>query len=306
MTPLLPVVTSVLFWVAAMCLVAGVAVVGPRRLYGVGENLVPYLRESRREVAALLVVLVVSGIGRPALQSISEVLGLRLTSLIFDLEGNFVAWLQGTFQSPQLTLYFSSVYVFGYAFLLVFPFIAYAALPESTTLKRLIVAYALNYAIGLVLYTVVLAYGPRNVMPDAVTSLLYTFNPEFRTLTAEVNVETNVFPSLHTSLSVTVAAFAALTHGQYPRWTPIAWWIAGSVVVSTMYLGIHWLTDVVFGTALALGCVYLSYRYVDAVEDRDRSAADRNATDQSAADRNTPDQNADDGTVEEPAEGGSA
>ena len=263
MSPLLSIVTSVLFWVTAMCLVAGVVIVGPRRLYGVGGNLVPYLRDSRREVAALLVVLVVSGVGRPALQSVSEVFGLRLTGAIIALEGDFVPWLQGTFQSPRLTLYFSSVYVFGYAFLLVFPFLAYAALSEPKTLKRLIVAYTLNYAIGLVLYTVVLAYGPRNVMPDLVTSLLYTFNPDFQTLTGEVNVETNVFPSLHTSLSVTVAAFAALTHDRYPRWTPVAWWIAGSVVVSTMYLGIHWLTDVVFGTALALGCVYAACRYVN-------------------------------------------
>ncbi|MFC5277494.1 phosphatase PAP2 family protein [Halorubrum rubrum] len=267
MSPLLSILTSVLFWVTAMCLVAGVAIVGPRRLYGIGENLVPHLRESRREVAALLVVLAVSGVGRPALQSVSEVFGLRLTGAILALEGGFVAWLQGTFQSPRLTLYFSSIYVFGYAFLLVFPFLAYAALPKPTTLKRLIVAYTLNYAIGLVLYTVVLAYGPRNVMPDLVTSLLYTFNPNFQTLTGEVNVETNVFPSLHTSLSVTVAAFAALTREEYPAWTPIAWWLAGSVVVSTMYLGIHWLTDVVFGTALALGCVYAAYRYVDPTEE---------------------------------------
>ena len=266
-TPILSVVTSVLLWVAAMCLVVGVVVVGPSGLYRVGKNLLPHVRESRRETVALLVVLFVSGISRPALQSISAVFGLRLTSTILIVEGGFVSWIQGTFQDPQLTLYFSSVYVFGYAFLLVFPFIAYAALPDATVVRRLIVAYTLNYALGLVVYTLVLAYGPRNVMPDAVTSLLYTFNPDFQTLTGQVNVETNVFPSLHTSLSVTVAVFASLTHGTYPRWTPIAWWIALSVVVSTMYLGIHWLTDVVCGTALALGCVYVSYRYVDAVEE---------------------------------------
>ena len=263
MSPLLSIVSRVLLWVTAMCAVVVVAVVGPRRLYAAANNLIPYLRETRTEVVALLVVLLVSALGRDTLQMVSEVAGLRLTGAIYALEGGFVAWLQSTFASPRLTLFFSSVYVFGYTFLLVFPFIAYAALPESTTLKRVVVAYALNYAIGLVVYTAVLAYGPRNVMPDAVTSLLYTFEPNYQTLVAEVNENTNVFPSLHTSLSVTVALFAIRTREEYPGWTAIACPLAAAVVVATMYLGIHWLTDVIGGILLAVGCVSLSSRFVD-------------------------------------------
>ncbi len=263
MTPLLSVVSRVLLRVTAMCAVAGVAVVGPRRLYAAAGNLIPYVREARTEFATLLVVLLVSAFGRDTLQTVSEVAGLRLTGTIYAMEGGFVAWIQSTFASPRLTLFFSSVYVFGYTFLLVFPFIAYAALPESTTLKRVVVAYGLNYAIGLVVYTTVLAYGPRNVMPDAVTPLLYTFEPTYQTLVAEVNENTNVFPSLHTSLSVTVALFAVRTREEYPGWTAIACPLAAAVVVATMYLGIHWLTDVVGGTLLAVGCVSLSSRFVE-------------------------------------------
>jgi len=117
------------------------------------------------------------------------------------VEGNFVvAWVQATFGSPELTVYFSAVYVYGYVFLLAFPFLAYLALPRTTTLKRLVVAYALNYAIGLVLYTVVLAYGPRNVMPDMVTPLLFTHNPGIMALTGEINEATNVFPAAHVAV----------------------------------------------------------------------------------------------------------
>ena len=209
-------------------------------------------------------MLLVSAVSRSSLQTISELFGLRLTGFIWALEGNFVQWLQQTYATPELTMYFSSVYVYGYAFLLTFPFLAYLALSKTTTLKRLLVAYAFNYAIGLVLYTVVFAHGPRNL--DVGASLLYTYNPSFSALTSEVNETTNVFPSLHTSLSVTVAAFAVLTRDEYPLWVPIAAWLAGSVVIATMYLGIHWLTDVIGGTALALGCVYLSYWIVDSAD----------------------------------------
>jgi membrane-associated phospholipid phosphatase len=230
-------------------------------------ELAPRLWSVRRSVGVLVAVLVASAIGRGALQTVSELFGLRLTGLIYAIEGDFVAWVQATFVAPELTVYFSSIYMYGYVFLLVFPFVAYLALPETTALNRLIVAYALNYSIGLVIYTVVFAHGPRNLMPDMVTSLLFTYNPDFMALTSEVNEAANVFPSLHTSLSVTVASFAVLTREEYPRWTPVALWLATSVVLATMYLGIHWLTDVVGGVALALGSVYLSYRLVDAEGD---------------------------------------
>ncbi|WP_128904861.1 phosphatase PAP2 family protein [Halorubrum amylolyticum] len=263
MNPLLSVVSSLVLWVGSALLAASVAIIRPRRLYALWNDLGDRLWEIRRPLAALVVVLLASAVGRSSLQTISGLFGLRLTWAIYALEGNFVAWVQATLGSPQLTMYFSSVYVYGYVFLLAFPFLAYLALPRTTTVKRLIVAYALNYAIGLVLYTVVLAHGPRNVMPEMVTSLLFTHNPEFMALTGEVNEPANVFPSLHTSLSVTVGTFAVLTRREYPLWTPIAAWLATSVVIATMYLGIHWLTDVIGGIALALGAVSLSYRLVD-------------------------------------------
>jgi membrane-associated phospholipid phosphatase len=263
MSPFLSVVTSVVLWVGAALIVAGPAIIGPRRLAELRGDIGSRLWRVRRPAAGLVAVLLVSAVGRSALQTVSELFGLRLTALIYAIEGDFVAWVQAMFVTPELTVYFSGIYVYGYVFLLSFPFVAYLALPDATTLKRLIVAYALNYSIGLVIYTVVYAHGPRNLTPDMVTSLLFTYNPEFMTLTSEVNEAANVFPSLHTSLSVTVAAFAVLTRGEYPRWTPVALWLSTSVVLATMYLGIHWLTDVVGGVALALGSVYLSYRIVD-------------------------------------------
>jgi|AntRauTorckE6833_2_1112554.scaffolds.fasta_scaffold02194_7 membrane-associated phospholipid phosphatase len=284
MSWLLSVLGSVVLWVGGGLLVAGAVIIGPSRLRGLRGNLVSRLSDSKRELVALGVVLVASAVGRSSLQTVSELFGLKLTGFIWALEGNFVEWFQQTYASPELTAYFSWVYVYGYAFLLAFPFVAYLALSRTETLKRLLIAYALNYAIGLVIYTVVFAHGPRNL--DVGASLLFTHNPDFSALTSQVNEATNVFPSLHTSLSVTVAAFAVLTRREYPLWTPIALWLSTSVVIATMYLGIHWLTDVIGGIVLALGCVYLSYRYVDADDaEADTIGADTIGADDADADR---------------------
>jgi membrane-associated phospholipid phosphatase len=263
MTPFLSVVASVAAWVGAMLVAASLAVVGPARLREAWPGLRDRIWDARRAIAFLCVVLLASAVGRGSLQTVSRLFGLQATALIYGLEGGFVAWVQATFAAPPLTAYFSWVYVYGYAFLLSFPVIAYLALPRTTALRRVLVAYALNYGIGLALYTLVFAYGPRNVMPDMVTPLLFTNRPDVMLLASEVNVNTNVFPSLHTSLAVTVGTFAVLTREEYPRWTPLAVPLSLSVVVATMYLGIHWLTDVVAGFALAFGCVALAYRLVD-------------------------------------------
>ena len=274
MSPLLSVLTSVAAWVATLLTVASLAVIGPARLRAAWGGLRERIWDARRAVALVCVVLFASAVGRPALLGVSELLGIQATALIYGLEGGFVAWVQATFASPPLTAYFSRVYVYGYAFLLAFPVIAYLALPRTTTLRRLLVAYAFNYGIGLTLYTIVFAHGPRNVMPDMVTPLLFTNQPDVILLASEVNEASNVFPSLHTSLSVTVGTFAVLTREEYPRWTAVAVPLALSVVVATMYLGIHWLTDVVAGFALAFGCVALAYRLVDARDGPVKSSDD--------------------------------
>ncbi|PSQ57648.1 inositol phosphorylceramide synthase [Halobacteriales archaeon SW_8_68_21] len=267
MTPFLSVLTSVVAWVAAMSAVASAVVIGPARLRAAWGGLRERIWDVRQAAAVLGVVLIASAVGRLWLLDISRLFGLQATAIIYGLEGGFVAWVQATFVTPELTAYFSRVYVYGYAFLLLFPVVAYLALPRTTALRRLLVAYALNYGIGLVVYTLVFAHGPRNVMPEMVTPLLFANHPDVMSLTSEVNVNSNVFPSLHTSLSVTVGTFAVLTREEYPRWTPVGVWLALSVVIATMYLGIHWLTDVVAGFALAFGSVFLAHRFVDSRSD---------------------------------------
>ncbi|SIR71672.1 phosphatase PAP2 family protein [Natronorubrum thiooxidans] len=195
-------------------------------------------------------------------------IGVHMTEVIRKIEGEFVLIFQEV-ATPQLTAYFSFIYIYGYTFLLVFPVMAYFALSDTKMFRRLLTAYAFNYAIGLVLYALVIAYGPRNVLPELIASsgsgtstMLYDHSPEFKYLTREVNRNVNVFPSLHTSLSATVGIFAYLTRSSYPKWLPVAIVLAVSVIISTMYLGLHWGIDVLAGLALASFCVALSCRIV--------------------------------------------
>lgn len=219
-------------------------------------------RRNARTVATpalvLGVVLAANGIIRDVGVELSWLIGVNVTGYLYGLEGRFVAHLQ-SLATPELTAYFSFVYVFGYLFLLTFPLSAYALHDDARPLYTTLVAYSLNYGFGLGCYVLFVAYGPRNFMPELVDSLLYTSWPQAQLLTSSVNVNTNVFPSLHTSLAVTVALVASRFR-EYPRWLPLAWFLAASITVSTMYLGIHWLTDVVAGVVLAAASVAIASR----------------------------------------------
>jgi len=258
-TELLELSARVLAVVALLISVTAFLVIGPARLREMRDRLRPRLRAAGPSIAVLAVVLLLNSYIRDISDDLSWLIGINITGAIFAVEGTFVAQLQ-TLAVEPLTMYFSFVYVYGYAFLLIFPLLAYLALSDQQPLRLLTVAYILNYTIGLVCYLVFIAYGPRNFMPDLIDPLLYTNWPQSQVLTSEVNRNTNVFPSLHTSLAATVAILARRTRDAYPYWYPLAVVGAASVAVSTMYLGIHWGIDVLAGLALGAGSVVAARR----------------------------------------------
>jgi membrane-associated phospholipid phosphatase len=228
-------------------------VVGPDRLWTALNDLPDRLRMAARPIGLLVAVLAINSQVRTTGVDLSWIIGYNITQLLYSIEGTVVATLQSAVPG-WLTLYFGYVYVYGYAFLLVFPLLAGLVAAERRYLRHTAFAYIINYTIGMFCYLLFVSYGPRNYA--IVEPLLFDMLPRFQLLTSQVNANTNVFPSLHTSLSVTVALLAIRDHETFPKWTPVAVVLAVSIVLSTMILGIHWATDVVAGTVLAVFSVW--------------------------------------------------
>lgn len=242
--------------------VTALVVVGWRRIVHLRTDYRSTARAAFPSLAALAGVLAINSVVREIGVNISWLVGWNITGSIYAIEGDLIPAVQ-SLAHPWLTTYFSLIYVYGYVFLLVFPLVAYLFLDDMEWFRTTATAYALNYAIGLGMYLVFVAYGPRNLLPDLTEPLLYTNWPTSQFLVSEVNANTNVFPSLHTSLSATVIVLALLTRRDYPLWVPIATLVGGSVMISTMYLAIHWGTDVVAGIVLGVACVPLARRILE-------------------------------------------
>jgi membrane-associated phospholipid phosphatase len=251
MIPLLPEISVV---VTVLTVAGAVTIVGLDRIWEFRTEAADRLFYIFPYILLLVAVLIFNSVLRSVGPTISWLLSWQITDEIFALEGEFVAVLQ-SYANPAATVYFSYTYIYGYILLLVFPVIAYLVMDDDRPVREAILSYALNYVIGVICYVLFIAYGPRNLMPDIVDQLLYLHWPESNLLTSEINSNVNVFPSLHTSLAVTVVLLAYRTREEYPAWLPISAVLALSVVISTMYLGIHWLTDVIAGVGLACLCV---------------------------------------------------
>jgi membrane-associated phospholipid phosphatase len=266
------VVGQLVLVVLSLLAITSAVVVGRERLVQTRRSFRDRFAAIAPYVGLLAIVLVANKIARDIGPDLSWIIGFRITGRLHQADGlllwplypndtpQVVVWIQ-SMATPELTAYFAFIYVYGYVFLLIFPLVAYFALSRPEPLRRTMVAYGANYLIGVFCYILFIAYGPRNLIADQAEGLLYSQYAQYQFVTDAVNDETNVFPSLHTSMAVTAALLAWTTRDEYPLWVPISAAFAVSVVISTMYLGIHWATDVIFGILLAWVSVKIGTRF---------------------------------------------
>jgi len=256
---LVSILTKVVLVVGTLVAVAALAIVGPQRLAALRREWLARLRGALPYALVLAGVLLANSRFRTFAEDLSWIVGVEITATIYAIEGDLVPWIQSV-ASPSLTAFFSAAYVYGYVFVLVFPLVAYLALEDPRPFRETCLAYAYNYGIGLLLYVLFIAYGPRNLLPEMVESLMYTTWPESQLLTSQVNTNTNVFPSLHASLSTTVVLLAYRTRRTYQRWLSLSAGLAVAIMLSTLYLGIHWGLDVLGGIGLGAASVAVAVR----------------------------------------------
>ena len=260
--------TSLLVALVIRVLIATVLLLGISTLLIVGPTQLRsvFRRGIGRQVRRTLPYFVFLGIVLGSMATLRSVgsdlswrVGFELGSVLYDVEGGTIVLAVQSI--PNAKLFFAVVYVLGYVYLLSFPFLAYFLSTDLRPFRTLSLAYAFNYVVGVILYIAFVAYGPRNYYNLGAAEVLYNTWPKSQLLTSMVNTNTNVFPSLHSSVSTTIAIMAVKTRDRYPLWTPIAVVLAASVCLSTMYLAIHWATDVVAGIALAFLSVWFAERY---------------------------------------------
>lgn len=188
-------------------------------------------------------------------QDLTRSLRIDFTPVLFEFEGTATAWVQ---QTLSLGLSFKPfTWLLALAYWILFPALlfgsahAYDRLDDAPRLKMTAYVYALNYLFCLpfyILFPVVepWAYSPANVVAlsdhHMTGSLIDILRP--------MSGLDNCFPSYHTSLTVSLVLIAL---SGTPRAFARAATASGALILlSTVYLGFHWVLDLL--TGVIAGC----------------------------------------------------
>lgn len=195
--------------------------------------------------------------------TIIKVFGLDIntnyTKYIMMIEGDIVHHFQ-SFATPTLTIIMGFVYLMIFSFLLIFTFVILIYTKNLTTLEEFTIAYIITYLVAFPFYI----YFPVTVTGHALSNvepLLYNLSPIIDEGVRVVDpFLDNDFPSLHAAQS-TIALLIVVFRTNLTRFKLFTIISTIAILFSTLYLGIHWISDLVAGCLLALLSYYIAIHY---------------------------------------------
>jgi membrane-associated phospholipid phosphatase len=152
-------------------------------------------------------------------------------------------------QWPPLTHALTYVYVVLFPIFMLIAMVVYAANHDWVALKRHLKGYYLNYLVALPFYVFV-PVREAWAAHAGIRFLIPTIYPGFEAQYRPYSGLDNCFPSLHTSLALTYALVA--WRNGYKRLAAMLTAGAAATMLSTLYLGIHWVPDLLAGGVLAV------------------------------------------------------
>ena len=89
-----------------------------------------------------------------------------------------------------------------------------------------------------------------------IPSALNMVIPQIETFFYSTTTQNNCFPSLHTAMSIII--FQTIRVVNNKRFNYLGFFVMVTVIISVLYLCIHWILDVIAGIIIALSALYLS------------------------------------------------
>jgi membrane-associated phospholipid phosphatase len=172
------------------------------------------------------------------------------TPWVYGIEGNIVQYLQEFFYNPIITQICVFFYVIVFQSILIASIGVYIMDRNKVFVYATFFAIMINYAVAIPFYILVPVTEAWAYSPSGVVFHMLDVFPKFEAEYRPLSGLNNCFPSLHTSISVTVMLLAARS-GNLP-WRILTTISSTIIVFSIFYLGIHWVLDMLAGSILGI------------------------------------------------------
>lgn len=191
------------------------------------------------------------------------------TPYIEYIESDLAASFQNHIH-PALTYLMTFVYLVLFSSVMIFTFLVLAYTEKTTSLKRFSLVFVLNYLIAFPFYLLFPVRTTGYVLPD-VQPLMYELHPMIYSGVTAVDPLDNCFPSLHAAL---VFSALLITHAtDLRRYRIFLTFAFPAIVFATLYLGVHWIIDIVAGMMLSVFTLHIAIHYDEYIMQHANAAA---------------------------------
>jgi membrane-associated phospholipid phosphatase len=178
---------------------------------------------------------------------ITDIINFDFANLIKSIEGDIVINISN-YWNKILVYYFVIIYILIYPFTLWFSPYYYIIINNEKAIKRLTYGFLIIYLLAIPFY---LFFPVTNVYRfyDLVSNLNIVI-PNIESFFYITTTQNNCFPSLHVAMS-TLIAWSSLSAKNkiYSNFLIV---IMILVILSVIYLSIHWIIDVIFGFIITI------------------------------------------------------
>ncbi|HIC75932.1 MAG TPA: phosphatase PAP2 family protein, partial [Candidatus Poseidoniales archaeon] len=186
---------------------------------------------------------------------------LDATPFIYAIEGDMVLWVQQFFLNDALTFLLTHYYVAGYMLVTYTASLYFVYFDDRWMADRVLLAMFFVYALAVPFYLFFNVRVTGDHIPEMAT-LAYSLTPEIQTWFTRIDPFTNGMPSLHIGLPFAVwLGIHRWDHDlRWKRYRIFLGWFILLTGFAIIYLGIHWIVDIIGGIAVAAVAVHLADR----------------------------------------------
>jgi membrane-associated phospholipid phosphatase len=227
------------------------------------RDMITGIKENWKFIFVLALILVAIVIENKTHDFVYGAIGKDYTHAIYSLSfnGAIEEAIQTGLRCVAADWFFICIYLYSFTFVLFFTPLLYSIRNDKPRMKQYTLALVINYAILIPFYLffAVRTPGFYELTSPHMEPVLYS-HPNLLRIINVVDPLDNCFPSGHVSVPLTIVLLLLPIRKniEYRRFAYFMTTLTVLIILSVLYLGIHWTADIVSGILLAIIAVWIA------------------------------------------------